>query len=154
MNILVSECLICEKHKVAAAPVYQNDMLYVSHRQAWREGDAVYLGYYFIEPKRHFRGMYDATDEEMAALGIMMKRLAQALISLPEIEHVYSFIMGEGVNHFHIHLVARYAGAPKEYLGAKVDEWPNAPKGDKTAIAVFDEKVRSNLQRYIENDFA
>ena len=47
------------------------------------------------------------------------------------------------VPHVHIHVIGRYPGAPREYWGPKVDEWPDAPKGDETAIAALAERIRA-----------
>lgn len=139
-------CMICEKHEKQVAPIFQDDLLYVSHRTPKFGEDEVYLGYYFIEPKRHFRGMYDATDEEMAALGIMMRRLSRAMLSIPNMEHVYSFMIGEGLDHFHIHIVGRYKDTPREYYGPQVDEWKEA-YGNIAAVDQINQLIRQQLEK-------
>jgi len=37
------------------------------------------------------------------------------------------FILGDGVPHVHVHVIGRYPGAPREYRGPGVDEWPDCP---------------------------
>ena len=105
-------CLICEKHNDNTEAVYQDEILFVSHYIPYPDRVNNYLGYYFIETKRHFKGMYNATDEEMSALGIMLKNISKALMTIPEIEHVYSFIIGERIDHLHVHL-----NTPEKYYG-------------------------------------
>jgi len=51
-----------------------------------------YLGYYMVESIRHFRGMYDATDEEMAAIGKMLRVLSKSLMEILDAAHVYAFV--------------------------------------------------------------
>lgn len=89
--------------------------------------------------------MYEATDEEMAAIGKMLKSLSKAMMDILDAAHVYAFIVGEGLFHFHIHVIARYKDAPKEYWGPSVDEWPDAPKGTLQDVRKLNEKIRNEL---------
>ncbi len=146
-----AKCLICKKHEDNIGVVFQNDILYLYHHIPHPDRDDNYLGYYFIETKRHFKGMYDATDEEISIIGIMLKNLSKALMTIPHIEHVYSFIIGEGVDHFHIHVVARYKDTPREYLGPRVDDWPNAPRGSINEITKLNDQIHTALSKMYSN---
>jgi hypothetical protein len=42
-------------------------------------------------------------------------------------------------------VAARYPGTPREYWGVRVDEWPEAPRGDEQAIADVAARLRSHL---------
>ena len=138
-------CLICEKHKLGVDIVFQNNLVSVSHMVRHPNSADNYLGYYMVESMRHFRGMYDATDEEMAAIGKMLKALSKALINILDAAHVYAFVIGEGINHLHVHVVARYKDAPREYWGPSVDEWPDAPRGMIQDIRDLNIKIRSEI---------
>lgn len=138
-------CLICKKQNNNQDIVYQNDLLYVSHFIPHPDKQDNYLGYYFIESKRHFTGIHNATDEEMIAISIMLRNLSKAVMSILDIKHVYSFIIGEGVDHFHLHVVVRYKNAPKEYWCQKVDEWPQAPRGGTKEIRDLNDQIKRNL---------
>ncbi len=142
------DCLICRKHENKIGVIYQNEILFVSHYIPHPDGDDNYLGYYFIETKRHFKGIYEATDEEITAIAMMQKNLSKALMTIPTMEHVYSFIIGEGVGHFHVHIIGRYKNTPKAFLGPMVDEWPEAPRGTIDDIAVLDEQIKAKLYDY------
>lgn len=61
-------------------------------------------------------------------------------------EHVYEFVLGDNVPHFHVHIVPRYPGTPREYWGTRVDEWPDAPGGGPQEIAALCERVYNYLQ--------
>lgn len=145
------KCFICKKHDNNTGAVYQNDVLYVSHYVPYPDREDNYLGYYFIETKRHIKGMYDTTDEEMSIIGIMLKNISKALMTVPNMEHVYSFIIGEGYDHFHIHVIGRYKNAPREYLGSRVDNWPDAPRGNINEITILNEQIQSELNKMYGN---
>lgn len=139
-------CIICNKHKDNLHIVYQNQFIAVSHYVKYPKDSNNYLGYYMVESKRHFRGIYDATDEEMIEIGKIVKLLSKALMNVLDAGHVYVFVIGEGVDHFHAHVIARYKNAPKEYWGPKVDEWPDAPRGTVNDIWKLDEKIFKELK--------
>jgi diadenosine tetraphosphate (Ap4A) HIT family hydrolase len=91
----------------------------------------------------------ELTDAEAQRIGLYIKRVSSALLSTLDMEHVYSFIIVDGVPHVHVHVIGRYRGAPREYWGSKVDEWPEAPKGSEKEIT----KLTSLLRQYlIEQD--
>jgi len=57
---------------------------------------------------------------------------------------VYGAVIGHGVNHLHMHLIARYSGTPREYWWTRVDEWPDAPRGGAPEVADFMERLRTS----------
>jgi diadenosine tetraphosphate (Ap4A) HIT family hydrolase len=124
-------------------------MIYVSHYVPNPGKDDNYLGYYLVEVKRHINGVYDASDEEMSAIGITIKKLGKALMTIPGMAHVYSFIIGEEVDHLYAHVIGRYKDTPREYWGPKVAEWPEAPRGDAEAIRKLNYKIQSELSRLL-----
>ena len=139
------KCLICEKHNNGVDIVFQDSMVAVSHLVRHPDSPDNYLGYYMVESMRHFRGMYDATDEEMAAIGKMLKSLSKALMNIIDAAHVYAFVIGEGLYHFHIHVVTRYKNTPREYWGHSVDEWPDAPRGTLQDIRDLNQRIRNEI---------
>ena len=101
-----------------------------------------------VEPRRHTPGLAELTDEEAQALGLLVARLSRALKESEGAEHVYAFVLGDRVPHLHVHLVPRYPGAPPEYWGVRVDEWPGAPRGDADAVHA----LCLRLRRYLTTD--
>jgi histidine triad (HIT) family protein len=148
-NPLLAECFVCRKHRgeisVPGGVIYEDDLIYVSHAQPWGDEEDHYLGHLFVEPKRHAPGLADLTEEEAQAIGLHTTRLARALMHTEGVEHVYSFVIGDGVPHVHIHVIGRYPGAPREYWGPKVDEWPQAPRGGETEIEQVTARIRTYL---------
>ena len=147
-----TDCIICRKHRgeflVPGGSVYEDDLVYAGHTQIREGKTAVYLGYLMAETKRHAPGLADLTDAEAQALGLLVARLSRALKSSEGAEHVYAFVMGDGVPHLHVHVVARYPGAPREYRGVHVDEWPDAPHGGAEEMVALCERLRA----YLENE--
>lgn len=86
----------------------------------------------------------DLTDEEAQRIGLYVKRVSKALLNTLDMDHVYAFMIVDGVPHMHVHVIGRYRSAPREYWGSKVDEWPAAPKGNQAEI----EKLSLSLKAF------
>jgi histidine triad (HIT) family protein len=141
----VEGCPICEKHEgkgpLVGEVLYEDENVFVSHAPpAIVDG---YLGYLFVDAKRHARGLADLTDDEACALARIVTRLAKAL-EKDGAEHVYAFTFNH-VPHHHVHVVARHPGTPREFWGPRVDEWEDAPRGDEIKIAVFCNRLRAGF---------
>ncbi len=136
----MTTCFVCEKHGDPAEPVVGSDELMVlSHLSS--SGSPVYLGHLVVEPRRHAPELADLTSEEAAALGVWAARGARALRGAGA-EHVYSAVIGHQVDHLHLHLIPRYPGTPREYWWLRLDEWPDARRGDATEVARFVAELR------------
>jgi histidine triad (HIT) family protein len=118
----------------------------------WREKDAVafhvppveeignarpYLGHLLVVTQRHVASLGEPTPEETAAVGRAAARLAKALVDAGGAEWVYSAVIGTGVPHFHLHLLPRFAGTPRDLPWRAVDEWEGARRGGAEEIAEF-----------------
>ncbi len=143
------DCLVCRKHRgetpLFGGFIYQDDCVLISHAQPYGPETDHYLGHLFIETRRHVADLADLTMEEAAALGVFTTHLARALRTIENIVHVYAFTIVDGAPHIHIHVIGRYAAAPREYWGPKVDEWPGAPRGGEFEIAHFSDSMRRVL---------
>lgn len=143
-------CFVCRKHRgdevVPGGAIYEDEIIYLGHAQM-REGErTAYLGYLMLEPKRHVPGLGHLTDEEAEALGRFAARISRVLMAAEAAEHVYAFVIGDAVPHLHIHLVPRYPGAPRDYWGPRVDEWPEAPRGGPGEIEALCHRLRAALE--------
>lgn len=148
-----NECLVCRKHcgevDIHGGTIYENDLIYISHAQLWGDEKEHYLGHVFVEPKRHVAEVADLTGEEAQMIGLYTSRIAKALLHSEGMEHIYIFMIGDGVPHVHYHVIGRYPGAPREYWGPRVDDWPEAPKGAASEI----EKVADRLRKFIREHY-
>jgi diadenosine tetraphosphate (Ap4A) HIT family hydrolase len=146
------DCFICRKHRgdivLPGGAIEQDDLVYASHAQIRPGQSTAYLGYLMAEPKRHVAGLEGLTDGEARALGSLVARLSRALVTTEGADHIYAFVLGDAVPHVHVQVVARYPGAPAEYRGPRVDEWPEAPRGGPAEIEAVCERVRDWLSAF------
>lgn len=144
-----NDCLVCRKHKghevLWGGVIYEDALIYISHAQLWGDETDHYLGHIMIETKRHTPLLSDLTQEESEAIGRFTSLVAKALVQTESAEHVYSFVIGHHVPHLHVHVIARYPGAPREYWGTHVDDWPDAPRGGEAEINQVAERIRAFL---------
>jgi histidine triad (HIT) family protein len=106
----------------------------------------VYLGYLFVEARRHVPELGDLLPDEASAFGQLAATASAALQRATDADHVYAAVIGHGVDHLHLHLIPRYPGTPREYWWTRVDEWPDAPRGDAAEVAVFANRFRAALR--------
>jgi histidine triad (HIT) family protein len=139
-------CYVCDKHRSGDGVISGDELMVLTHVLPDAPGadGRVYLGHLVVEPRRHVSGLADLTDDEAAALGQWAARAARAL----QAEHVYSSVVGHQIDHLHLHLVPRYAGTPREYWWPKLDEWPDAPRGDLADVTRLVDDLRALLDPY------
>jgi diadenosine tetraphosphate (Ap4A) HIT family hydrolase len=136
----MTDCFICSKHaEMPPTVLAAEEQVVVTHLA----GESVYLGYLFVEARRHVPGLGDLSEDEAAAVGRAAARWSRALQTATGAEHVYAAVIGHGVDHFHLHLIPRYPGTPREYWWTRVDEWPGAPRGGEAEIAELLERLRA-----------
>ena len=145
-----ADCFVCAKQRgeltLPGGAIYQDALLSVGHAAPRAATpDATYLGWLVVETRRHAPGLADLQPAEAEAVGAMAAHLARALRAVVGAEHVYAFVLGDHVPHFHEHVVARYPGAPPEFWGLRVDDWPDAPRGDAAAIVALCDRLRAWL---------
>ena len=140
------DCFVCLKHLRLESDngclIFENDLVVVSHALLFGEEKDHYLGHAFVETKRHVSGIDDLTKTEAEAIGWFASLTARALVATMGFEHIYTFVLGDHVPHFHMHVIGRYPETPREYWGNKVDEWPGAPRGNETQINQIAQKLR------------
>ena len=146
-----SDCLICRKQcgdfYVPGGAIYSDELVYSSHAHLTEGQNSIYLGWLTVETRRHLPGLADLTDEEGRRVGLLIARLSRALKAITSAEHVYAFVLGHGVPHLHVHLIPRYPGTPREYWGVRIDEWPDAPRGDAWQVRALCDQLRASLRQ-------
>ena len=63
-------------------------------------------GHALVIPKKHYRWVWDIEEEYSLAVNKIVKALKKAF----EIDYVQSVVMGDEVEHAHIHLIPRFDG--------------------------------------------
>ena len=141
-------CLICAKHRdldaLPGGAIAADGHAVLTHLPLGSQ-ESVYLGYLMVEARRHVPGLGDLTADEAASVGRLASGAARALTQVTGAEHVYAAVIGHGVEHFHMHVIPRYPGTPREYWWTRVDEWPDAPRGGAPEIAALTRRLRSLL---------
>lgn len=145
-------CFICRKHRgeieMPGGIIYEDTLVFAGHGFKVGGEEDHYLGHLLVEPKRHVPGLGGLTDEEARRIGLVLTRLSRAVQTAVSAEHIYLFVMGHHVDHLHYHLIPRYPGTPREYWGVRVDEWPDAPRGDAEAIEEICAQLRGDLRGF------
>jgi histidine triad (HIT) family protein len=145
-----TECFICRKHRgdepPPGGPIYEDELTYASHGYHPERNPEPYLGHVVVEPRRHAMGVADLTDEEAAAVGVAVTRVARAVRASEGTEHIYLAVVGHHTPHLHVHLIPRYPGTPTEYWDPiHIDEWPEAKHGGPDDVAEAAARIRSAL---------
>jgi RimJ/RimL family protein N-acetyltransferase/diadenosine tetraphosphate (Ap4A) HIT family hydrolase len=150
----VAGCFVCRKHRdrgslLPGGPVAEDDLVIVSHVVTpdvlGGDGTTAYLGHLFVEPRRHAPGLPDLTEAEARRVGWWCTQASRALRDAAGAEHVYAAVIGDGVPHLHVHLLPRYPGTPREYWWTRVDEWPQARRGNAADIDALVHDLRAYL---------
>jgi histidine triad (HIT) family protein len=148
----VGACFICDKHAhlgaVPGGEIAGDAHALVTHLPLVTPAggaERVYLGHLFVETRRHVDALGALSPEESASVGMLASRAAAALQHSEGADHVYAAVIGHGVEHFHLHVIARYPGTPREYWWTRVDEWPDAPRGDADAVVALAERLRRDI---------
>jgi histidine triad (HIT) family protein len=141
-----TDCYICRKHRgevlLPGGAIAQDAHVYLGHAPARESQATAYLGYLMLETRRHVPGLEGLQDDEARQVGLWVARASRALVEVAGADHVYAFVIGDHVPHLHVHVVARYPGAPAEYRGPRVDEWPEAPRGGPPEIEALCTRLR------------
>jgi histidine triad (HIT) family protein len=148
---MTERCFICTKHRdlrrMPGGQLLADEHAIVSRlplATPTHTAESVYLGYLFVEPRRHVGGLGELTPDEAGAMGRLAASASAALHAVGA-EHVYAALIGHGIDHLHLHLIARWPGTPREFWWVRVDEWPEAPRGRASDVAALMDRLRQAL---------
>lgn len=79
-------------------------------------------GWLVLTSEAHARAWPDLEPGVLRALGPLAASVMAAQRTTLAAEHVYAFAIGDAVEHFHLHLVPRYAGTPERLRGRRCFE--------------------------------
>ncbi|MDP1823974.1 MAG: HIT family protein [Archangium sp.] len=104
-------------------------------------------GWLVLTSERHARAWYDLTAEEAAAVGALAREVMQAQLESLHAEHVYAFAIGDVLQHFHLHLVPRFATTPAHHRGRAAFDAPAAEAISEAEAAGAANEVKTYLER-------
>lgn len=124
-------CKICRDQASADSPykVYEDDFWLVRHSE-----ETNILGYFIIEPKRHFLDLAEATEKECAGYGILLAKVMKSMRSIVECRRIYTFSLAEANPHFHVHVIPRAQEFPRAYVGRGIMSYPLQPAADGSLL--------------------
>ena len=105
-------------------------------------------GHTLVVPKKEDDKLFDLDEESYLKLMQFSYKVAKAIERAVPCERVGMTVIDLEVPHVHVHIIGRYPGAPREFWGPRVDEWPDAPHGGEEEIAQVAERVRRYLQGF------
>lgn len=82
-------------------------------------GPSPLRGWLVVSSERHARALDDLAEVELTRLGPLAARVARAQRAALGAEHVYAFVLGDVLRHFHLHLVPRFADTPEGLRGRR-----------------------------------
>ncbi|MFJ6134263.1 HIT family protein [Janibacter terrae] len=141
-------CPICAGHRgegdLVAPVVWRDDLVWVKHLV--NRPMPVTLGHLLVETDRHAPHLDSLTDEEAEAIGRAIRNAAKALRAELDIDAVHAMVVNTRLEHFHEHIVVRHRGTPPEYSWHQVDEWPDAPRGEASEVAMLCERLARHFR--------
>jgi histidine triad (HIT) family protein len=130
--------------ELPGGPLVDEELVFAFHVVPMEHAPRPYLGHLMLVTRRHAPGFEDLRDDEAAAVGIGVARLARALREEGASE-VYVARIGRHVPHLHVHVLPRWPETPPEVKWYEVDEWDGARRGGADEIAEYVESLRHRL---------
>jgi histidine triad (HIT) family protein len=138
----MAECVFCRivKGDLPCFKVYEDERVL-----AFEDINPIAEGHTLIIPKRHAENLWEISDEDLAAIHLVSKKLAHALRGAMKPTGIAVLqLNGQGakqvVLHYHLHLVPRIAGSPP----LPITNWDLRP-GDREALRETAVKIREAL---------
>jgi histidine triad (HIT) family protein len=124
-------CIFCKivKGDIPCFKVYEDDRVL-----AFEDVNPISEGHTLIIPKAHAENIWEISDEDLTAIHLASKKVADAINDVLNPAGVAVLqLNGRGVNqvvmHYHLHLIPRVSGGPE----LKMTAWELIP-GDMDAI--------------------
>jgi histidine triad (HIT) family protein len=108
----MNDCLFCKiiAGEIPSSKVYEDDTCY-----AFLDINPVNIGHTLLVPKEHSTNLYETSDEDLAHMAPVIKKLSIAIKSAVgadgiNIEMNNDPVAGQLIFHTHIHIVPRFEG--------------------------------------------
>jgi histidine triad (HIT) family protein len=102
-------------------------------------------GWLVLTSERHARAWYDLTPSESAAVGPLAREVMQAQLKVLGAEHVYALALGDVLQHFHLHLLPRFASTPAHHRGRPAFDAPASDAISQSEVEAAALAIRSTL---------
>ena len=100
----MENCIFCKivKNEIPSEKIYEDEKFLV-----FLDIQPVLYGHLLIIPKKHVIWMQDASDETIAGIFTLAKKLMPILIKNLNYDFVNINVNGKDIPHFHVHLIPR-----------------------------------------------
>lgn len=139
-----AQCVFCSRQAPAENVVFEDEHWLVRH-----SAETNILGYFVIEAKRHFVDLSQGTDREARSYGEILRALQKAIREVTHCQRVYTFSLGEAVEHFHLHVIPRTETVPRSFRGRGILAYPTQPGPDHALAAQTSERVARRIERLL-----
>ena len=138
----MEDCIFCKiiKRDIPCFKVYEDDRVL-----AFADINPITDGHTLIIPKTHTENLWEISDEDISAIHLASKKIADALKEVLRPAGIAVLqLNGRGVNqivmHYHLHLIPRADSAPE----LKMTAWDLIP-GNMDAIRVMSGKIAAAI---------
>ena len=116
MKMKDDNCIFCklENGEIPTATLYEDEDFRVI-----LDASPASKGHALIIPKEHYANLYELDDDKAAKVMVLAKKMITKLTGILHCDG-YNIVQnnneaaGQTVMHFHIHVIPRYEGGPKE----------------------------------------
>jgi histidine triad (HIT) family protein len=139
---MMADCIFCKivKGDIPCFKVYEDDRVL-----AFEDVNPISEGHTLIIPKAHAENIWEISGEDLTAIHLASKKVADAIKEVLNPAGVAVFqLNGRGVNqvvmHYHLHLIPRVSGGPELTMTA----WELIP-GDMDAIKQTSDRIAAAM---------
>jgi diadenosine tetraphosphate (Ap4A) HIT family hydrolase len=111
-------------------PLFEDDLWHVRHASA----PFGVPGWMMLISRRHVGGPAHFNDEEARAFGPALRHFERVLEEVTGALRIYTAAIGESSQHFHAHMVPRYASMPKNASAWGVFDLERAAKAGEISV--------------------
>lgn len=138
-----SACKICTLNVPPGYELIETDRWRIRHSE-----ETNILGYFILEPRRHFLDLSEADADELAEYSIQLASIMRAQRQILRCERVYTFSLAEAVPHFHVHVIPRKKEFPRAFKGRGIMSYPLKPAADPALVDTLVNQVRLQIRRH------
>jgi histidine triad (HIT) family protein len=135
MGVIMDNCIFCKivAGKIPCAKVYED-----KENIAFLDISPVNKGHVLLIPKKHYRWVWDIPSTESAKMMHILQKLANAVKKATSCDLVVMTVVGDAVEHAHIHLIPKFCGDGLRF-------WPQG-KYDEGEMEQYRIKVEQALR--------
>jgi histidine triad (HIT) family protein len=132
----MDNCIFCKivEGKIPCSKVYED-----KENLAFLDISPVNKGHVLLIPKKHYRWIWDIPTAESSKMMPVLQKLAKAVQKATKCDLVVMTVVGDAVEHAHIHLIPKFNGDGLKF-------WPQGKYGEGEMDA-FRAKIEAALNK-------